>query len=154
VAGASGAVDLVASEVQFITGALGLTVVQPVLQLYALPGSTSTGSADSEFSVRPYTLDAAGTSLLRNQPVSPAGSISVSLTSTNAGVGRLVTSAIPGGASNVTVAIQPGQYGSPSSVAAGGVAFHPVLEGTTGVSATASGFANFSSATQAVTVSP
>jgi hypothetical protein len=55
-------------------------------------------------------------------------------------------------AQSVTVEIAEGVYDSPSTVAAGGVAFDPLGSGTTTVSATIAGFIATAAASVEVTV--
>ena len=66
-----------------------------------------------------------------------AAALSVTVSHTNTAVAQLVTT---GGAGQTrTVTIVPGEFDSPTSVAAGGVAFDPIGGGTTTVNASATG---------------
>ncbi|MEM6639956.1 MAG: Ig-like domain-containing protein [Pseudomonadota bacterium] len=143
VSGTTGTATLSASEPQFATGTYDVEIVTPVLAVFGLGTSTTTLSADTPFSVWTYTPNASGTGIERNQLVAGGSALSVSVTSSDTAAGRLVTTAVPGGGSAVTVDIQPGQSRSPSSVASGGVAFDPVGIGTVDVIATANGFSAF-----------
>ena len=67
-----------------------------------------------------------------------APSLTVTVSHTNTAVGQLVTTSGTGQSRTVTIAA--GQSLSPSSVAAGGVAFDPIGGGATTITATATGF--------------
>ena len=66
-----------------------------------------------------------------------APSVTVTVSHTNTAVGQLVTTSGPGQSRTVTIAA--GQSNSPTTVAAGGVAFDPIGGGSTTVTATAGG---------------
>jgi hypothetical protein len=74
----------------------------------------------------------------------------VNLTNSRPVVGQLVTSTTSG--QTATVLIQPGQQNSPTTVAAGGVAFDPLDAGETVVSSTIDGLIALSNASRTVTV--
>jgi hypothetical protein len=76
--------------------------------------------------------------------------VTATLVSSSPAVGRLVTAALTH--DTVTVTIAPGQSASPSSVAAGGVAFTGLAIGTTLVSGRSPGFFATGAATQEVAV--
>ena len=129
ISGAKGSVSLTATQEQFTDGTLALEVVEPVLFISGLITSTTTLSVDDPFRVLTGIPNTAGTAFQTTQVVSAAGP--------------------------VTVQIPSGSAGSPSSVAAGGVAFDALSEGTTTISATAPGFkSTFSLSSEEVTVTP
>ena len=78
--------------------------------------------------------------------------MTATVTSSDVAVGQLVTTALSGG--TVTVDIVPGLYYSPTSVAAGGVAFDPLSTGVTMVSVAIPGFIMLPTASVSVTVNP
>jgi len=84
----------------------------------------------------------------------PAGSnpLTVTIVSSDVSVGVVKTLSVPNGSGSVTVQIQPGQSNSPTSVAAGGVAFDPVGTGTSTVSASIPGYIAQPNASRVVTV--
>jgi hypothetical protein len=145
-------VTLTASESQFTPGTLDLEVVQPVLQILGLAASTTTLSVDDPFQVRTGISNTLGTSFQREQAVSAAGSLTVTFTSSDPAVGQLVTTALTG--ESVTVEMAPNTSRSPATVAAGGVAFNPLSEGMTTVSASSPEFnSSFPLSSVMVTVS-
>ncbi|MHC1725307.1 MAG: PKD domain-containing protein [Syntrophobacteraceae bacterium] len=150
--GVTGNVTLTASNAAFADGTATVEVVPAVLQIMNLSTSTTAGAADDPFQVRTGYVHSNGTSF-RYAPVSPAGPIHVLLTSSNEAVGLLRTAAEY--LSQVTVDVQPNTYDSPATVIAGGVAFDPLSDGTTMVSASSIGFNNaWSQASTTVTVAP
>jgi hypothetical protein len=151
VTGATGSANLTAKTERFTDGTSSVQVVQPVLVIYSgLPASTTSLSGDSPFYVGTGILNNSGGFYLEG--VSSAGPpVTVTLTSSNVTVGQLKTTTATG--ASVTVTIPINTYWSPSTVASGGVAFHPLTGGTTTVSATAPGFnAAYSGSSQLVTV--
>ncbi len=76
--------------------------------------------------------------------------LTVTISSSNVGAGVVYTSGASGG--SVTVQILPGQFNSPTSVAAGGVAFDPVGTGSSTVTSSIPGFITQPSGTLTVTV--
>lgn len=76
--------------------------------------------------------------------------MTATVVNSDAGVGQLTTNATTG--QSVSVVIAEGSYDSPSSVAAGGVAFDALASGTTTVSADISGFIATAAASVEVTV--
>jgi hypothetical protein len=145
-------VPLTATQTLFTTATATVKVRPPVLQIQNLPTTTTTLSADTEFLVYTYILNANGTTLSRLQNVSAEGLLPVTFTSSNAAVGVVKKTGSSG--ASVTIDIPAGQYYSPTTVATGGVAFDPLTGGTTTVNATAPGFNNsWAGAAVAITVS-
>ena len=147
----TGAATLTATQALFSNGTVNVTVVPPILNIYNLPTSTTSLSANDPFYVRSGYLNTAGTSFLY-APVSGAADLTVTLTSSNPAVGTLVTTPLTG--ASVTVTIAKGNYDSPSTVATGGAAFDPLTGGATTVAATAPGTNNaYSGSAVTITVS-
>jgi antitoxin (DNA-binding transcriptional repressor) of toxin-antitoxin stability system len=151
VEGATGTVTITASAPGFTDGTSSLTIVQPAIRLENLPSATTSLSADDTFWVRTGTATAGNTNLSQILSVRAGGSLTVTLTNSNAAVARLTTTA--GFGQTRTVTIGPNQSTSPTSVATGGVAFDPIAGGTTTVSATAPGVIATTAASTQVTVS-
>jgi hypothetical protein len=80
------------------------------------------------------------------------GSTLTTVTNSNTTVAQLTTAA--GAVQSRTVQIVLGQFSSPSTVAAGGIAFDPLTAGSTTVSATIPNFVATTAATVTVTVTP
>lgn len=154
--GNPGPVTLTATEPSFVSGTVDLTMVDPILDLQSLSTSHSTTSAslipDDTFTIRVGRPNLAGTTFGQSQVVAPGSPMVVTVTSSDVGVGQLVTTAITGAA--VTTSIAPESSNTPSQVSQGGVAlrFDPPTTGLTTIEATAVGVAPFTTATQDVTV--
>ena len=132
-------VGLTATNALFTNGTTSIDVVPAVFYTSDLATSTSSLSADDPFYVYTGYIHSNGTSF-RYAPVSGAGPLTVTFTSSNVAVGQLKTNAATG--SPVTVIMPVNTYYSPISVASGGVAFDPLTGGTTTISASAPGFNN------------
>ena len=134
-----GPVTLTATQALFSNGTINVTVVAPILNIYNLPTSTTSLSANDPFYVRAGYYNTAGTAF-QYAYVSGAADLTVTLTSSTPAVGTLVTTQMTG--ASVTVTIAKGNIDSPGSVATGGAAFDPLSVGTTTVAATAPGTIN------------
>ena len=146
-----GSATLTAQSPRFTTKTASLAVVQPVFLLTDLTSPTTSLAADDAFYVHTGVLNATGTSFSQYQNVSAQGALPVTFTSSDPTVGQLAK-AYERGAS-VMVNIPVNQHNSPTTVAAGGVAFDPIAGGTTTVAATAPGFNSlWSGAAKVVTV--
>jgi hypothetical protein len=145
--GAAGTTStLTASQASFVPGTLVRDVVQPALRIDFLPTSVPSSSADVEFAVT-AGIPTSPTSLLAQ---SVLAATTLTIASTAPSVGELVTPSASGG--SVTVQILQGQTATPFP---GSVAFAPLSEGTTTVSAAAAGFnPAFLLASVEVTVTP
>ena len=149
---ASGDVTITATQALFTNGTTTVKLVQPVFRLYSLDTTTTTLSADDEFYAYAGVLNTAGTSIWFWQPVSAAGPLPVTFTSSNTAVGQIKKTGASGG--SITVEIPVNREYSSTTVATGGVAFDALGAGTTVVAATAPGFNNaWSEASATVTVS-
>ena len=148
VEGATGTVTVTMSAPGFTDGSATITVVQPGVVLTGLGASTTTLSPDDAFYARIGTPSGNSVS---GQAVRAGGStLTVTISSSNVGAGVVYTSGASGG--SVTVQILPGQFNSPTSVAAGGVAFDPVGTGSSTVTSSIPGFITQPSGTLTVTV--
>jgi hypothetical protein len=151
VEGATGSATITAAAPGFIDGSGTVTVVQPALRIGGLNPSTTTLTVDDSFVVSVGIPNAGNANLNSIQAVRAGGSaLTATITNSLATVGQLVTSGVTG--QTVTVQIEPGEYSSPSSVVSGGVAFDPLSDGATTVSATIPGLIATTAASQNVTV--
>jgi hypothetical protein len=156
VLGATGTVSISARANGFTDGSTSATIVQPALRIDGLVTSTDTTAVDDVFQVTVGIPNAQGTTLqqFQNASAALAGPLTFTVVSSDSTVGLLVTSAEPDGAGTVSVDIAVGTYFSGSSVAAGGVAFRPILPGTTTVSASNGLFLTTGDGARVVTVNP
>ena len=135
----TGPATVTASSAQFTDGTLGVTVVQPRLQISGLLTPTLAGAPDDLFFVGTGVANAAG-NIQQFQVVSAEGVLPVTLTSSNPLAG--VATTLANGAVNPnTVFIAVNVTFTGSSSAAGGVAFDALATGITTMTATAPGFA-------------
>jgi hypothetical protein len=143
---------ITATATGFSSATATINVVRPALQLSGLDTTSTSLSADDPFQVQ-IGLPASGNGFLSPaQAVRRGGTaLTATITHTNAPAAQLITTGATG--QTVTVTIPAGQSISASTVAAGGVAFHPVTTGQTTVSATIPGFTATTAASAAVTVS-
>jgi len=150
--GATGTATITASNAAYSDGTATATLRGAALDIIFLGTTTTTLSANADFSVRVGVLNAAGGGFSAEQAVRAGGiTATATVTSSAVAVGQLVTTAQTG--ASVTVAIAPGQSRSPGSVATGGVAFDPLAAGTTTVGATIPGYVALPAAQVTVTVS-
>ena len=137
--GIVGGVTLTATAPGFTDDTGTINVFRPVIELVGLPNTTTSLSPNISFYVRTGVVLPGGTSVWACQQARPGGpGLTVSVTHTNPAVAQLVTTA--GATQTRTVSIAAGAFNSPTTVAAGGVAFDPVNPGTTIVSASSPGF--------------
>jgi hypothetical protein len=147
----TGGVAVSATAPGFESGSATMTVVQPAFDITGLSTSTTAAAVDDPFNVRvglPNNLNTYLNELQSVRPGSPG--LTVTLTSSNAAAGQLVTSQGPG--STVTIVISPNASSSASSVATGGVAFDPVTAGSTTVSSAIAGLIALPTSSVNVTV--
>jgi hypothetical protein len=130
IASPAGAAAIVtASAPGFANGTGTESVVQPAFMVQGLSQSISTSSPDDAFYVQIGIPNGQNTTLNEFQAVRAGGQALVAtVASSNVGVGTLATTA--GTSGSVDLQIPPGSSNSPSTVASGGVAFHPVASGT------------------------
>lgn len=153
VEGQVGSATITASAPGFSNGTASFTVVQPAAEVVGLPSSTTSLSSDSPFYLQVGVPNGQNTGLSYVQNVRPGiagGGLTATFVSDTPAVGTLVN--LNGTAATRTATIVPGLYYTPTTVASGGVAFHPVSTGVTTVTGTVSGFIQVTTATRAVTV--
>ncbi|NOQ47033.1 MAG: hypothetical protein GQ559_10260, partial [Desulfobulbaceae bacterium] len=111
------------------------------------------GADDYQFRVRSGYIHTNGSIFIRAL-VSPAGPLQVLVRSDDVAIGQLRTYAEEG--AEVTVEIPVNDYYSPSTVAAGGIAFDPVSDGAVELSTEVIGFINnwWGHSVRTVTVTP
>jgi hypothetical protein len=149
VEGTTGSATVTVTAAGFNQGQATMNVVQPGIILAGLTSSMTTLSPDNHFYA--YVGIPSGTSVNAQNVRAGGPSIPVTFTVDNTGIGVLETSLVQD--DTVTATIAPGLYYTPSSVAAGGVAFDPVGVGTVTVTARSTGLVAQPLATQQVTVS-
>jgi hypothetical protein len=148
---ATGTVSVQASAPGFTDGSGTVTVVQPALRLFG-PASTTTLSSPAVFQAAVGIPDATNSSLLTEQPVRPGATLTVTVTNSNASVAQLLKDG-ESPAQALTVHIAGGQTRSPATLAAGGIAFDPLNQGSTTVTGAIPGHVATAAAATTVTVS-
>jgi hypothetical protein len=139
VEGTTGQVSVTGSAPGFVDGVIAHSVVTAALDIIFLGTSPTTLSPDDPFQVRLGLPNGQNTTMVLELQLRAGGpGATATITSSNPSVGRLVTTAVTGGA--VTVPIAPAAARSPGTVATGGVAFDPLTAGSTVVEATIPGF--------------
>lgn len=152
VEGATGTADIRITAPGFAADSATNTVEPPHVQVVGLLNSQNTFGADDAFQLRIGVPFSGGSSLQILQAIRAGGApVDFTVNNSNSGVGQLETSATTG--STIVMTIPVGEFWTPSSVAAGGIAFDPLGIGTTVVTATAPGFTPTADGTQTVTVS-
>jgi hypothetical protein len=149
VEGAEGIPTVTASASGFVDGSATMEVMAPALDLISVPTSMTAGAPPSAFYARVGVPSGAGVTPLQLRAGGP-GPLTVTMTNTDAAVGRLMTTEETGQA--LTVQINPGQSNSPTSLAGGGIAFEPIGAGQTSVSGSVPGFIQTTNAVRSVTV--
>lgn len=155
VAGQTGAVGVIARATGYVDDNATVTVAQPAMDIIGLNASGQAGvTADDVFQIRTGLPNGTLTAMSLEQEISAAvtSGVTATITSSNATVGPLVTTALTG--SPVTVVIGPNLARSPGTVAAGGVALRYGAAGSSTVSVTIPGFATITTAAATVTVNP
>ncbi len=144
-------ITITATATGYNAGSVPITVAQPALVLSGLTANPTTFSTTDPFQAQIGVPNAAATGMSAFQAIRAGGAtVVVDLTNSNGTVAQLVTTPVTGNA--VSVQIAAGQSSSPSSVATGGVAFDPLVAGSTTVAGTATGFIALPTATQVITV--
>jgi hypothetical protein len=135
----TGTVLVTAAAAGFAGGVDTVDVVMPAIQIASLPDTADIAEPDVDFTVQIGLADAGATVLSEFQTIRAGGTArSVTLISSDGSIGELVTTPLTD--DTVQVSIPVGGFETEATVAAGGVAFHPVLNGVTTVSATIPGF--------------
>lgn len=131
----TGQASITARAVGFTDGVATATVATPMIQLTGVIASRPAFSVDDPFQVQ-IGVPVANLTILSVAQARRAGAapLVVTVTSSTASVGTLVTTGLT--ASSVMVAIAAGASISPAAVATGGVALRALTPGTTTVSVT------------------
>ena len=139
VEGAVGTSDITISAPGFTSTTRTASVVQPGLDLIGFLTTIDTIDPDDAFQVRLGVPNAGSTAIIAVQPVRTGSpGVTATVISSLASVATLTTTPLTD--DTVTVNISAGSSISPASVAAGGVALHPVAAGSTTVSASIPNF--------------
>jgi hypothetical protein len=147
-------ITVTASSAQFTDGTVDVDVIAPVLRVAGLNPNTNTLAADDPFFVDFWNTRPDTGGIQQQQAVSAEGPLAVTFTSSNPAVGALTT-LTETAVGEVTVTAAVTTFNTPTTVAAGGVAFDALSGGTTTVRATAPGFdATRAESSVVVTVSP
>jgi hypothetical protein len=153
VEGQRGIATITATAAGYTKGASTAEVVPALIDIVSLPSSIAAAAVNAPFSVRVGAGNATGTIMSIEQAVRAGGSLTVTVTNSNAAAARLVSGASMG--QSVTLTIGAGGSRTPSSTT-GGVAFDPLAAGATIVRATSTAAAVIAgtNATWGVTVTP
>jgi len=137
---ATGTVTITATAPGFVDGTAAIDVALPAFTLSFLGTSKDTDDSDDPFTVRVGVPNVSQTYLDAYQAVRFGAPQAVTATITNSDdtVGQLVTTAGP--SQSVSIDVPQGLYTTPTSVAAGGVAFGVVGVGSTTVTASIPGY--------------
>lgn len=138
-------------------GFTGTTATVPIVPVAfdilapTLNPNTTTLSPNDPFQVRVGAVNATSNGLYAEQAVRIGGTaMTFDVTSSNASVGQLVTTAVTG--QTVAVSVPVGAARSPLTVASGGIEFDPLGIGTTTVSVSSPNAVALAAATQTVNV--
>lgn len=136
----------------FIGDSMEVRVWQPVLEIVALGANLTSLDANDDFYVRVGTPSSPTGTFVNTVDELRAGSpgVNIRVASSVPTVGQLVTSQLT--SDTITLNVAAGLSGTPTTFAAGGIAFDPLTTGTTVVSASASGFRVIPSASATVNV--
>lgn len=151
--GQTGSATISATASGFSNGSVNETVAQPALDLQGVPATTTTLSADNAIYARIGIPDGSNSFLVavENVRAGAPGPLTATFVSSAPAVGTLVDTA--GTGATRTAQIPIGLYYTPTTVASGGVGFHPLTSGTTSVSVTMPGTIVMPTATRSVTIS-
>jgi hypothetical protein len=136
--GGFGDATITATAPGFVNATGIVHIVQPALDITSLATSIAATAASDQFVVLVGVPATDGGSVSTPQGARRGTSLTVTVTSSNAAVGQLVT--LAGGDASRTIVIAAGSSQTPSTVAAGGIEFDPLSGGTTRVTATIPGF--------------
>ena len=143
-------VTIIASAPGFTDGTGTAEVVPPALSLSGITTPTTSFSANDPFVVSVGLPNATNTNLRLVQGARAGGSLTASVTHSNASVAQLTT--LAGSAQTRSVTFQPDFSSTPASLAGGGIEFDPLAGGLTTVSATIPGFITTTAASLDVVV--
>ena len=149
----TGTVDVTVSAPGFADAVFSVDVTAPAFRVVGLATAIDVPDPDDAFYVQTGRLNAGGTSFAAVEPLrvgGPGGVVTIGVS--DAGVAELVTTALTG--QTVEVTMVGGEQNSPTSVAAGGVAFSPLAPGPVDVAVTMPGFTPLNGGIVSVTVGP
>jgi hypothetical protein len=147
----TGTATVTVSAPGFTSGSRTATIVQPAVDIAGLVTSIDTLDPASAFYVRVGLPGAGNGSVNPTQNVRIGGTgLTATIVNSNAFAGQLITTPVTG--QTVTVSIPPGLFYSPTTVAAGGVAFDGLNVALTTVSASIPGFITTTAASVNVNV--
>jgi hypothetical protein len=142
---------LTVSAPGFVDQTTGISVMQPAVQVYNVPSTLSATGADQAIYAYVGVPNVGTTGINQYQARRAGGSdLVVTFTTSNPSAATLINSG--GTGPSLTATITAGQYYSPTSVATGGVAIHPVAAGTSTISVTAPGAVPVTTSSATVTV--
>ncbi len=136
--GTTGAVTVTATAPGFASAVGTVNVLQPYFRLKGLPSSIDTLDPTDPFYVYVGLPNGSFTDITSQQARGGGPGLAFTVTSSDSTVGLLETTATLD--DSAVVVVPPGEYTSPGTVAAGGVAFDGVGPGVTTVTAAAPGF--------------
>ncbi len=138
----------------FTNGTAAIPVVQPSLDLQGLPGTSTPISGINLVYARLGISSGGITPLnqLQNLRAGGPGTVTVTFTTPAGGVGTLFKRGAANGLTQ-TATIALGINNTPTDTTSGGIAFVPLANGTTTVTASIPGFLNPTSATRSITLS-
>ena len=136
----------------FSDGTALMPAVPGAYDLQGLPTTTTTLSPSNFLYARLGIGTAANLNQVQNVRAGAPAPITATFTSPANGVGELLKAATAPGASQ-TAQIVSGVYYSPTDTTSGGVAFHPLGNGTTTVDVTIPGYVHTSQAIRSITTS-
>lgn len=147
----TGTIGVTASAPGFTAVTDSIDIVPAALRVLGLQTSHDPFDLDDAFYVSVGIANGSNTSLSATQDVRVGGpGLTATVTNSNASVGQLVTNAITGQVVSVTIA--PGESNTPTTVAAGGVAFDGLSPGTTDIEVTIPNFGQLNDNPKTVTV--
>ncbi|MEO8139086.1 MAG: hypothetical protein ABI742_05540, partial [Gemmatimonadota bacterium] len=134
---------VVVSEPRFAPDSILVHTVVPGIEVQGVPGQMTPFDNDANVYAQVGVLNSNNTGLLRaqNRRGGASGPLTATFTSSTAAIGLIVDSLTPGGAASGTARIAPNIYYTPTSgPVGGGIAFRPLLIGSTTVSVSMPGF--------------
>ena len=141
--GKTGTPTITVSAPGFTNGTTNTQVVQPAIDLQGVPNSWTIAGGDFVTYSQTGVANGQLTGLSRPQYVRPGGPapITITFTSTNTTIGLMRNSAQGDGASRTAqIGTSGSEYYTPTTVAGGGVAFHPLATGSGTITVSSPGF--------------
>ncbi|HET7023885.1 MAG TPA: hypothetical protein VFI39_01615 [Gemmatimonadales bacterium] len=142
---------LTVSAPGFVDQTAGISVMQPGIQVYNVPSTMSSTAADQPIWAYIGVPNVGNTQITQYESRrAGAPDLVVTFNASDPTAATLINSG--GTGTPLTATIKAGYYYSPSSVAGGGVAIHPVAPGTSTISVSAPGMTPQTNASATVTV--